>query len=90
MQKIIRQLREMKCFARSTAPSCYIVLGCFSNVIFFGFLALDYAEQVVHQKKSENKIWIGFNKRLRQWMAMGFKDKDGTFQAFASRQTHLH
>ena len=56
MLKIIRQLREMKCFARSMAPSCYIVLGCFSNVIFFGFLALDYAEQVVHQKKSENKI----------------------------------
>lgn len=53
-------------------------------------MALDYAEQVVHQKKSENKIWIGFTKRLRQWMAMGFKDKDGTFQAFASRQTHLH
>lgn len=55
MQKIIRQLREMKCFARSTAPSCYIVLGCFSNVIFFGFLALDYAEQVVHQKKAKMK-----------------------------------
>ena len=44
----------MKCFARSTAPSCYIVLGCFSNVIFLAFW-LDYVEQVVHQKKAKIK-----------------------------------
>lgn len=51
MQKIIRQLRGMKCFARSTAPSCYIVLGCFSNVIFLAFWLLTMQSKWYTKKK---------------------------------------
>lgn len=55
MQKIIRQLREMKCFARSTAPSCYIVLGCFSNVIFLAFWLLTMQSKWYTKKKAKIK-----------------------------------
>ena len=51
MQKIFRQLRGMKCFARSTAPSCYIVLGCFSNVIFLAFWLLTMQSKWYTEKK---------------------------------------